>query len=273
MKIMTINLDSEKFFNKTKINIKEKLEKADQKIINISLIVDKIPKNINELSEQLRIIADLRLPTLDQYTTIKQHCEICLLDINNKISKSNFEELESLSITNDNLKHIKQIILEDIGIEIDTDYKNIIEEMCTNILNLIKLKDNLENILEKLFLENYINFYKLTNIKIASKMLEIAGSFKRLVSMPASTIQLLGSEKSFFKALKTHKNTPKYGVLYNHPSMQSLSKRNKGRFARTIAAKISIALKSDFNKTEIYPELLKKLNNKLEQYKQNNLKK
>jgi RNA processing factor Prp31 len=264
---MQNKLNKEIFFEKTKINIKKKLQKVDQKIINISLIIDKLPKNINELYEQLRIITDLRLPTLDQYTNIKQYCQICLFDIDNKLNIDNLEILESLNINKENKKEIKQIIQENIGFELDNDNKDIILDMSKNILNLIEFKEKLEKILEKLFLENYINFYKLTDIKIACKMLEIAGSFERLASMPASTIQLIGSEKSFFKALKMNTKTPKYGILYNHPLIQNLSKKNKGRFARTLASKISIALKSDLNKSETYNELLIKLNKKLEQLK------
>lgn len=36
-----------------------------------------------------------------------------------------------------------------------------------------------------------------------------------LAKQPASTIQILGAEKALFRALKTKKATPKYGLIYS----------------------------------------------------------
>jgi RNA processing factor Prp31 len=109
--------------------------------------------------------------------------------------------------------------------------------------------------IDKLLKENYVNAYHVATPKILCKMLEIAGSSKRLSRFPASTIQLLGSEKNFFKALKFNKNTPKYGVIFNHPLVISLPFKNKAKFSRTLAAKIAIAIKADITNNKIYEEL------------------
>jgi len=36
-----------------------------------------------------------------------------------------------------------------------------------------------------------------------------------LAKHPASTVQILGAEKALFRALKTKKATPKYGLIYH----------------------------------------------------------
>ena len=41
------------------------------------------------------------------------------------------------------------------------------------------------------------------------------GSLMNLAKHPASTVQILGAEKALFRALKTHKDTPKYGLIYH----------------------------------------------------------
>lgn len=238
--------------------IKKQLENPDQKAISLSLILEKFPSSINELFEQLKIITNQEYPYLDKYTNIEQYCRIYL-----KEDKINDNYLESLKINKEDIKQIKNIINSNIKIDIKNQ-KQISKNLAQNILDLIETKKEIENQIKKLLEENYPNTYYLLKENIFSKMLVISGSFKRLSSFPASTIQLLGSEKSFFKALKENRKTPKYGIIYTHPLLSDLDKRNKGRFARTFASKISIALKADIQKSLIYKDLEKKLLEKKE---------
>lgn len=43
----------------------------------------------------------------------------------------------------------------------------------------------------------------------------ILGSLMNLAKYPASTVQILGAEKALFRALKTKRDTPKYGLIYH----------------------------------------------------------
>lgn len=243
------------FLEKVKKDIKEDLSSVDQKIISYSLILEKIPNNINELYEQLRIICDQKYPTLDNYLDIENYCQFIL----NK-------DLKTIKYDNKDEEDILRIINSDISLELNEfEEKEIINSLTKQILELIKYKNKLEEYSEKLLKENYYNFYKIATPKIAIKMLTIAGSFSRLYKFPASTIQLLGSEKSFFTALRKNKRTPKYGIIYNHKYMQTLNNKNKAKFGRLLASKISIALKADQGNTDITKELELKLNNKLKQ--------
>jgi nucleolar protein 56 len=247
---MTIN--RELFFKEAQEKIKEELNTTDQKIILYSLISEKLPKNVNELFEQIRIITDLKYPTLDQYLTIEEYCNF-LLD--NSLEKLN----------TDKKKEIEKIISGEISITFDQNEQKLVNNFSKNILDLIVLKNDLDLEISNLLKENYPNFYLIATSKIAAKMLQISGSIKRLAKMPASTIQLLGSEKSFFKALKLSKNTPKYGVLYNHEILFDLNKKNKAKMARMIANKISIAVKSDLNKNNVSADLYEKIIRKKEE--------
>ncbi len=86
----------------------------------------------------------------------------------------------------------------------------------------------------------------LTDPKIASELLSKAGSLKRLATMPASTIQLLGAEKALFKHIKFGSKPPKYGVLYKLADISSAEKWQRGRIARAYASKLAIALHADY---------------------------
>jgi len=246
-------MDRNEIIEITKQKIKEKLNNADQKIINLSQIIEKIPNNINELYEQLRVITDQEYPTLDQALTIKEYVSFYLLE-----NKSE-ENIKEINISDKNINEINKIKNSKISIDLNKDINNITLNLAKDILNLIETKERIDLEIEKLLQENYVNAYHIATPQILCKMLEIAGSFKRLSRFPASTIQLLGSEKNFFKALKFNKNTPKYGIIYNHPLVVSLPFKNKAKFSRTLAAKISIAIKADITNNEIYPELNEKI--------------
>jgi RNA processing factor Prp31 len=237
----------------TKNKVKEKLEKSDQKIINLSLIVEKLQLKINELTELLKIISDQEYPSIDQILGIKDYCKFYLLEDKSQISTLNFKEEEE----------IKKIEEYNIGITVEKDVKEITNKLCRNILELIDTKEKIDLKIDTLIKENYINLYNIATPKIACKMIEIAGSFERLSRYPASTIQLLGSEKSFFKALKFNKKTPKYGILYNHPLIINLTNKKKAKIARSLASKIALGLKADVEKKDISKDLINKIKTKI----------
>ena len=64
-------------------------------------------------------------------------------------------------------------------------------------------------------------------------------------SFPSSTIQLMGAEKALFRHLKTKARPPKYGLIYQHPMIKQAGK-NRGKMARFLSGKISIAAKADY---------------------------
>lgn len=60
------------------------------------------------------------------------------------------------------------------------------------------------------------------------------------VSIPST-----GAEKALFRALKTKKDTPKYGLIYHSALVGQASTKNKGKISRSLAAKASLATRVD----------------------------
>merc|ERR1712196_144230 len=76
-----------------------------------------------------------------------------------------------------------------------------------------------------------------------------------LAKHPSSTVQILGAEKALFRALKTKKNTPKYGLIY-HASLVGQSAPNlKGKISRVLAAKLSLCARVDALGDQVEPTL------------------
>merc|ERR1711959_200078 len=72
-----------------------------------------------------------------------------------------------------------------------------------------------------------------------------AGSLMNLAKHPASTVQILGAEKALFRALKTKKDTPKYGLIYHASMIGQAAPKFKGKISRVLAAKCALSIRVD----------------------------
>ena len=76
-------------------------------------------------------------------------------------------------------------------------------------------------------------------------MIAKAGSLEKFAHLSSSTVQVLGAEKALFRSLKTGASTPKHGILFQHPLIHSAPRWQRGKIARSVAAKASIAARID----------------------------
>jgi len=80
---------------------------------------------------------------------------------------------------------------------------------------------------------------------VGARLIAHAGSLLNLAKYPASTIQILGAEKALFRALKTKRETPKYGLIYHASLVGQTAPKNKGKISRLVAAKTALATRFD----------------------------
>jgi nucleolar protein 56 len=129
-----------------------------------------------------------------------------------------------------------------------------------NVKNINEQKEKLTEFIQKEMNTEFPNFSTIATPIIGAKLLASAGSKKRLCFAPASTIQVLGAEKALFNHIKHKARCPKHGHLFNHPLLQRLPKQKRGKAARIMAGKLSIALKQDyFNGENTSKEVIKEL--------------
>ena len=91
---------------------------------------------------------------------------------------------------------------------------------------------------------------------IGARLIALSGGMQRMAMLPASTIQILGAEKALFRFKKEGGKPPKHGVIFQHPLINRAPKLERGRIARLLATKISMAIKADvFTKRNISKDL------------------
>jgi len=220
----------------TKKKIKESVSK-DLMIINAINNVEELEKSINVLTGRLREWYALTNPELV-----------------NKIS--------------DNEKFVEIVLKDDasesvMGAPLDSDDEKAVKAQAVSIHALIQTKTFLLLYLEATMDVVCKNVLTLSGSTIGAKLIREAGSLKRLAYLQSSTVQLLGAEKALFRHIKTGARSPKYGHIVNHPLITGAKKDDRGKVARALADKISIAARVDYFKGEfIGEELLKELQSK-----------
>ena len=139
----------------------------------------------------------------------------------------------------------------------DKDMDSIMN-LAEEIQVLIKYKEKTSSYLEKIMEKYCPNLNSVAGMVIGAKLLAHTGSLKRLVMMPASTIQILGAEKALFRHLKSGAKPPRHGIIVNHSLISEAKQKDHGKRARALADKISIAVKIDYFKGKFIGDKLRK---------------
>ena len=136
----------------------------------------------------------------------------------------------------------------------------VVRELAGHILGLASHRRALEEHVTSEMERVAPNTAAILGALIGARVISRAGGLKRLSSMPASSIQVLGAEKALFRSLKTGALPPKHGLLFQHPLVHASPRWQRGRMARAIASKAAIAARVDVYGGGLNRTLLEKLN-------------
>lgn len=127
---------------------------------------------------------------------------------------------------------VKEAAEISMGTEIsDEDILNIIS-LCDQIIDMTNYRQQLYDYLKNRMMAIAPNLTILVGDLVGARLISHAGSLINLAKHPASTVQILGAEKALFRALKTKKDTPKYGLIYHAQLVGQSSTKNKGKMSR-----------------------------------------
>lgn len=142
-------------------------------------------------------------------------------------------------------QEVKDAAIISMGTEINEEDVSHIVKLCDEVIGLTEYRGQLFEYLKNRMQSIAPNLTHLVGELVGARLIAHAGSLLNLAKHPASTVQILGAEKAFFRALKSNKNTPKYGLLYNASLIGSAPAKYKGKIARVLAAKCAISSRVD----------------------------
>ncbi len=140
---------------------------------------------------------------------------------------------------------VKETAEISMGTEIsDQDLLNI-RRLGEQVVEIQEYRAQLYEYLKNRMVAIAPNLTVLVGELVGARLISHAGSLLNLAKHPASTVQILGSEKALFKALKTNHDTPKYGLIYHAQLVGGASAKLKGKASRMLAAKSALATRVD----------------------------
>ena len=209
-------------------------KKRDKIIVQCVSSLNDLNKILNTMSERLREWYGLHYPEL----RIRDH-EKMAKRVAKYGNRKNFEDFS-----------------KSMGTEFDEQDTEMVQLDADNLKNLYSLRRKMETYLDKMTREEIPNLRVILGGTLAARMLAQAGTLERLAKMPSSKLQLLSAEKSMFRFMREKKQgmksakCPKYGVIFTHLDISGAPAALRGKIARLLASKASMAARIDFYSKE-----------------------
>lgn len=246
------------------MKVKETSEKLDQHLVQAVNTLDELDEIINTISTRIREWYGLHFPELDY---ILQNIITYAAIVKDAGPRENItsELLTQLDVPDKKIELIKQAISKSQGGSLTDESAESLRILSSQVIQLSELRTDLSNSVENLMEILAPNLKNILTAIIGARLIAKAGSLLKLAQMPSSTIQIIGAEKALFRALKTGARPPKHGLLFQHPSVNSAPKWQRGKIARALSAKIAIAVRIDvYRNATLDNSLLDQLTKRIE---------
>ncbi len=223
--------------------IKETVKK-DRIIMEVIDAIDEIDKSLNIFSARLREWYGLHFPEVNRL--IDKHEKFAKLVSNSGLRKNITE------------KEFVELAKKSMGIELNESDEKFLKDYASQVVSLFKLREDMEKYLTQVMKEVAPNFTELAGSLLGARLIALAGGIDKLAKRTSSTIQLFGAEKALFRYLHKRGRSPKHGILFLHPLIQKAPVQKRGKIARVLAAKLSIAIKMDYYGEHVKSDMLVK---------------
>lgn len=234
-------------YNKIAIfKMKESSKEEDKLVIQAINSIDEIDESISKLVERIREWNVLYFPEID----IIQNNESFINLIADNDREKIIEFPPDIILNN-------EIDIENgsSGADIEVEDLEMINNFAKSIQSLQKTRNKTEEYIDKKMEKLAPNLRDLLGSSLAAKLIAHIGGIKNLSMYSASTIQIMGAEKALFRHLKTGERPPKHGLIFQHPQVRTSNWWIRGKIARTLALKISLAVRKDVFSGEFDPSI------------------
>lgn len=254
----------ERAMQRTRILLREKVEARDVYLAQAIKSIDDVNSILNLIYARLSEWYGIHFPELQDLVRDNPQY-ITLISKTRGAIRSNIDE-ETLSHLSDKRRElILQAAKQSLGTEISTYDMNPVSQLAQFGVEILKTKDDLNKYIDESMKEVAPNIQCLVGSLLGARLIALAGSLEGLAKCSSGTVQVLGAEKALFRHLRAGEDPPKHGVIFQSSYIHSSKKHQRGKIARALAGKLSIAARVDFFSGEfIGPTLLKDLEKKVE---------
>ncbi len=150
-----------------------------------------------------------------------------------------------------------------MGAKLEPADEALLKGFAENVCSLYERRRQIEAYIENSMELVAPNLKLVSGPMLGARLISLAGSLKKLAEFPSSTIQVIGASKALFKHLRARAPSPKHGIIYSHPLINTAPWWVRGKVARAVASKLSLAARIDFYSGEKNPSITEKLEAKV----------
>jgi nucleolar protein 56 len=241
----------------TRQRIRGAAERRDKLIVQAIEAIDDIDKTLNLFASRIREWYGLYFPELDKLVENHETFATVVSRIGDR-GEFTKDGLHGIGKFSDALSmEIERQAKNSMGARIAEYDLSRIRDFASIIVESYKIRSEIEEYVNEIMKEVAPNITGLAGPMIGARLMSLAGGLAELSRLPASTIQVLGAEKALFRALRTGAKPPKHGIIFQHPFIHRTSWWQRGKTARVLAGKLSIAAKIDAYSGEYQADELK----------------
>jgi nucleolar protein 56 len=251
-----------------KLRVKGAVEQRDLVIGQAIQALDDVDRTVNLFMGRLREWYGVHFPEIDRL--IEKHETYARLVLNLG-ERNNFtsESLAKEDIPKAKTEAILQVVGASMGAVVTKVDMTQIQALAKNATDMYELRKELESYMDTTMEEVAPNIKSLVGALLGARLIAIAGSLRNLAMRPASTIQVLGAEKALFRSLKTGARPPKHGLIFQAAILHDAKRWQRGKIARALAGKLSIAARADaFGRRYVGDILKENLQRRIEEIKE-----
>ncbi|MHA2384631.1 MAG: C/D box methylation guide ribonucleoprotein complex aNOP56 subunit [Candidatus Thorarchaeota archaeon] len=233
--------------------------------------IGEVDRSINILAMRLREWYSLHHPSLNDL--VDDH-EIFANVVSSCGGRSEIkaECLSEAGCSDQQAQSVMNAMLRDLGAPFETTDLSVAQSLANTVQILYAKRREVEEYVGQMMDSVAPNITALVGPLVGARLISLAGSLKDLAKKPSSTVQIYGAEKALFRSLKTGTDPPKHGIIYQVPEVHSAPYWQRGKIARALAGKISIAARIDaYSKRNIGTELKKKFLERVSEIQKQNV--
>ncbi|XP_041834415.1 nucleolar protein 58 isoform X2 [Melanotaenia boesemani] len=218
-------------------------DKVDTMIVQAISLLDDLDKELNNYIMRCREWYGWHFPELGKVVTDNlAYCKTV-----RKIGdRTNVSSTDLSDILPEEIEAEVKLAAEiSMGTEVSEQDIGNIRHLCDQVVEISEYRAQLYDYLKNRMMAIAPNLTVMVGELVGARLISHAGSLLNLAKHPASTVQILGAEKALFRALKTRKDTPKYGLIYHASLVGQTTAKNKGKISRMLAAKAALAIRYD----------------------------
>lgn len=227
----------------TEKTLKFSPSKIDSMLVHSVHLLDELNKETNNFGMKIREWYGWHFHELLQTTTDN----ILIAKIILKIGKRSGIDHTDLSdiLTEPQIEELTNNAHQSIGTDLADEDLACIQGLCQQVLELNEYRNQIAEYIRVRMRAIAPNLCDIVGEHVGSQLIAHAGSLRNLAKSPSSTVQIMGAEKAYFRAVKENKKTPKYGYIYHAQLVTQSDSSFRGNIARSLSAKGVLSARVD----------------------------